>query len=281
LSIYQGYAPALPPFEKPVAASSVFSPHLTVLRLERIRGPYAQLGLLSVLGLCSRWREAALTQSNDLSAEARSLLAGHAPDGTPLERPHLAFAPLAFVGYEHADGHLVGAGVVLPIDLPRQIRREVLLAVARVRELKVGALGVWRVEPVTESRPPWNLQAAAWTAYPAGATHWSTVTPVVYDHHPKVRDRVAYQAGVADMIRQACVRVGLPVPREVVVTAVSAHLGAPLSHEFPRLKRKDGSERRHTHAILLFDEPVCGPVLLGAGRYRGYGLCRPLDRSNP
>ena len=30
------------------------------------------------------------------------------------------------------------------------------------------------------------------------------------------------------------------------------------------------------HAILIFSEPVVGPVLLGAGRYRGYGLCRPL-----
>jgi len=58
---------------------------------------------------------------------------------------------------------------------------------------------------------------------------------------------------------------------------VSAHLGAPASHQFPRLARKDGSECRHTHAILIFDRPVVGPVLLGAGRYRGYGLCRPLE----
>ena len=27
---------------------------------------------------------------------------------------------------------------------------------------------------------------------------------------------------------------------------------------------------------VTFKEPVVGPVLLGAGRYRGYGLCRPL-----
>jgi hypothetical protein len=44
--------------------------------------------------------------------------------------------------------------------------------------------------------------------------------------------------------------------------------------------RKDGSERRHTHAILVFDEPVRGPVLIGAGRYRGYGFCRPLERAD-
>ena len=79
------------------------------------------------------------------------------------------------------------------------------------------------------------------------------------------------------MIRECCSRIGLRAPREVVVTAVSAHLGAPPAHELPRLRRKDGSRRRHSHAILIFDEPVCGPMLLGAGRYRGYGVCRPID----
>jgi CRISPR-associated protein Csb2 len=81
------------------------------------------------------------------------------------------------------------------------------------------------------------------------------------------------------MIRECCSRIGLPPPCEVVVTAVSAHLGAPPAHEFPRLRRKAGSQRRHSHAILIFDEPVCGPMLLGAGRYRGYGVCRPTDGS--
>ena len=81
------------------------------------------------------------------------------------------------------------------------------------------------------------------------------------------------------MISRSCERIGLPVPREVIVTPVSAHLGVPPAHEFPRLERKDGSRRRHVHAILVFSEMVRGPILLGAGRYRGYGLCRPLDSS--
>ena len=72
-------------------------------------------------------------------------------------------------------------------------------------------------------------------------------------------------------------KLGLPAPRKVNFTQVSAHLGIPPSFGFPRLRRKDGSERRHTHAILVFDEPVCGPIVIGAGRYRGYGFCRPLN----
>ncbi len=28
---------------------------------------------------------------------------------------------------------------------------------------------------------------------------------------------------------------------------------------------------------LVFDEPVSGPVLVGSGRFQGYGDCRPLE----
>jgi CRISPR-associated protein Csb2 len=126
-----------------------------------------------------------------------------------------------------------------------------------------------------------NLRAATWTAHPDGATHWSTVTPIAFDRHPKVPDRSAYRREVAGMIAQACSRIGLPEPRDVIITAVSAHLGVPPAFAFPRLQRKDGSLRRHSHAILVFDEPVCGPIVLGAGRYCGYGACRPIADKEP
>lgn len=59
-------------------------------------------------------------------------------------------------------------------------------------------------------------------------------------------------------------RVGRAVPARRVGPRADVNLGRP-------------GERRHAHAILVFDRPVRGPILLGAGRYRGYGLCRPLS----
>lgn len=279
LSVYQGYAPPLSEETKGAAAGTVFSPHLVALRLVPIAGPYRQLDLACTLTIAGRWREALLSQSNDLSDAVRSVLSGHEADGVPLEDPHLALAPLSFVGHAHADGHLLGVGAFLPRDLSRDDRRDVLRALGRVRELKLGRLGVWGLETVTEARPPWNLRARAWTAHPDGALEWSTVTPVAFDRHPKVKGKAAYRAAVVAMIEHCCARIGLPRPRQVVVTPVSVHPGVPPAHAFPRLHRKDGSQRRHTHAILVFDEPVPGPMLLGAGRYRGYGLCRPIDDS--
>lgn len=173
------------------------------------------------------------------------------------------------------------AGAVYAIEQRRIVsaddRRHALRAVARVRRLLLGRLGTWQIGPVTAARPPWNLRPETWTAHPGGATHWATVTPIVYDRHPKTDDRVAYEREVAAMIAQGCVRIGLPEPRQVVVTPVSAHLGVPLANTFPRLRRKDGSERRHVHTVVVFDRALRGPVVLGAGRYRGYGVGRAAD----
>jgi CRISPR-associated protein Csb2 len=229
-----------------------------------------------VLAVAQRWREALLSHSNDLPEGVRRMVSGHDRDGAPLAGPHLAFVPLAFVGHPHADGHLLGMAIALPQDLTSDQRRGVLQVIGRVRELRLGRLGIWRVQGDASVRPLWTLRPETWTADPDGATHWSTVTPVAFDRHPKTKDRAQYQREVAGMIAAACDSIRLPTPREIVVTAVSAHFGVPPEHAFPRLHRKDDSERRHAHAILVFDRPVRGPILLGAGRYRGYGLCRPM-----
>ena len=79
-------------------------------------------------------------------------------------------------------------------------------------------------------------------------------------------------------MKDACTFVGLPRPAEVMLHHTALLEGVPGSREFPRLSRKsDGSLRRHSHATIVFNTKVRGPVVIGAGRYRGYGLCRPRD----
>lgn len=276
LSFSRGYARPLPRENAAIALGTVFAPQLLIFNLEPEASPYRYLDLPSVLVLTQHWRDALLSYSNDLSGSVRAILSGHDESGAPLKGPHLAFLPLAFVCHEHADGRLMGMGLALPKGLSRDDRRGVLLALSRVHRLLLGRMGTWRVEMETSGNPPWSLRSESWTAHPAGATHWSTVTPVAYDQHPKANEKSACHGQVAAMIRHACTRIGLSQPREVIITPVSAHLGAPPAHAFPRLQRKDNSERQHSHAILVFEKAVHGPILIGAGRYRGYGFCRPL-----
>jgi CRISPR-associated protein Csb2 len=278
VAVYHGYTTAPPLGPSEGATGTAFGPHLTVFRLEPAGAPAPRsLDLATSPAVAARWRAALVSESNDLSATARCILSGHDAEGGLLDDAHLAFVPLAFVGHKHADGRLLGMGLALPGGLEPADRRGVMRAIGRVRELKLGRLGLWALTPVTESRPPHSMRSDTWTAWPDGARQWSTVTPIAFDRHPKAKARKAQRVQAADLIRQNCGRVGLPEPGEVIVTNVSTHLGVPPSREFPRLHRKDGSARRHTHAILIFDEPVVGPILLGAGRYRGYGVCRALD----
>ncbi|MGH9527711.1 MAG: type I-G CRISPR-associated protein Csb2, partial [Terriglobales bacterium] len=196
--------------------------------------------------------------------------------------------PLPFVGREHADGHLLGVGLALPRGLSPAERRQLLTALRRLcaQGLRLGPLGVWRLRPADSGVPRRALLPETWTAMPKGAVRWATVTPYVCDRHSKAKDAKEYFAEMAEEIAAAWRRVGHSgsdaageagtADVHVETVAVSAHLGAPPAHQFPRLRRKDGSERRQTHAILTFSRPVVGPLLLGAGRFRGYGLCRPL-----
>lgn len=281
LGLWQGYRRVdteadVPPRE------TVFDPAFTVLRLEPTAEAFGgRLDLTTTLRLTDVLRAALMNRATELGLDpVPEVITGHQLDGQPLHRPHAAFIPLGFVGREHADGHLLGLALVLPRDAhwPRHAveRRQVLTALARIQTLKLGRLGVWRLVPEVRESPAYNLTPEAWTGGHRGARVWGTVTPIVLDRHPKAESRREYYEEVAAVIRQSCERIGLPTPVSVTTGPVSPHLGVPASHEFPRLERKDGSQRRHTHATIVFEEPVVGPVLLGAGRYRGYGLCRPV-----
>jgi len=276
VSLYRGYARSGHVEDPTSAPGTVFSPNIVVFGLERRSGPFATLGLRAAARVIQAWREALLSHLNDLPERLRGIVSGHDQAGGPLQGPHLALMPLPFVSHPYGDGHLLGLAAVLPKGLQMEERRSVLRVLGRVAEIRLGHLGVWELTRDLGERPPWNLRPETWTAYPRGATHWASVTPVAFDRHPKGKDRFSYQREAAEIISGACAAIGLPRPREVVLTPVSAHLGAPPAYLFPRLPRKDGSERQHGHVILVFDEAVCGPVLLGAGRYRGYGLFRPM-----
>jgi CRISPR-associated protein Csb2 len=271
ISTWQGYARAAT-IEQLTIPSSIWENDLVILRMEAIEGAARHLDLSTAFDLTQRLHEAVLSHSPQPIPE---YVSGHAGDSAS-ERPHLAYLPLAFVGAPHADGLIRGLGMAVPRGLSPAQRRIVLTAIAGVRELRLGGLGRWALRVELGDPPLVALTSRTWTGGQKGARTWATVTTVAFDRHPKARDRAAYEQELHEMIASACQRIGLPAPESVVITPVSAHLGAPAAHEFPRMRRKDGSLRRHAHAIIRFSEPIIGPVMLGAGRYRGYGLCRPL-----
>lgn len=207
-------------------------------------------------------------------------LTGHTPDGRPSRKPHLAVLPLPFVGSQHADGSILGIALALPREMDEREAVECLTpflydetGLSVSNRLFDGEWLECQVEQETRERPPQALRPQRWTR---PSRVWASVTPVALDRHYDGNDR---WRRVAEDVKQSCERIGLPRPIEVVLHPVSLVEGAPHAREFTRMIRKsDGASRNHSHAVLVFDQPVNGPVMIGAGRFRGYGLCLPMDQ---
>jgi CRISPR-associated protein Csb2 len=267
---WKGYVSAVQPVPKIKPACSLFDSNLLILR--SLAGP--RLGLESTLQLTAAVRDTVMSRCVQPPPE---WVSGHTADGAPSQKPHLAFLPLPHVGREHAEGHLLGIAIAVPCDVPSAEQQRCLGKLlwdergeCRELEIRMGKIGVWKVVLDEDADSRAAMQNETWAADQKGAVRWATVTPIVLDRHPK-------QPGQAEeTIAVACQRVGLPRPADVVLASVSMFIGAPHARRFPNMQRKTGGNLHHTHAILTFDQPVIGPVLLGAGRYRGYGLCRPL-----
>lgn len=128
-----------------------------------------------------------------------------------------------------------------------------------------------RGELETRESPPHSLRAECWAG---PARRWASVTPVVLDRHHDGKDK---WEKAAEGVKDACVNIGLPRPLDVMLHPVSLVEGVPRANEFPYLTRKsDGGRMHQAHAVILFEQEVEGPVMVGAGRFRGYGLCRPM-----
>ncbi len=282
------YAAPEPPVEAAAAASSFGEDWLILRRVGGVRLP-----MTATAGVAQQVRRALLR----FAAEPiPPVLSGHSADGAPLDRAHLAIVPLPFIGHEQATGMLVGIALVMPRDVDETERTAVFRAVAAweqsIREadpeqavdtpqlpLHLGPAGVLVLERSEWGNLPAALRARAWVG-PARA--WRTATPIALDRNPgQLRSRDPRQlaeatAAATAMIARSCQHLGLPAPIAIELWPASPIAGAAKARAYPAFPGTGKSpDRVLTHARLVFAEPVRGPVLLGAGRYRGLGLCRP------
>jgi CRISPR-associated protein Csb2 len=284
--------------EEVEVAHTVFDPRWIVLARSSEGSNCGRLPITSVVGIARQLNRALQGATVDPVPE---LLSGHRADGSPSESPHVAIAPLPFVGAAHADGSLMGVAVILPRGVSESARADVLrrLAALEKREREARAARGEEATDVAEvrlhlgatgdlvlARSSWerprqaNLRERTWSR---AAHEWITATPVALDvnpgdlHHPDPGKRIHAFEVAEDSIATAAERIGLPRPRRVEVSRSTLLQGAAKPRTYPRYPvAKDRPQRVLVHARLLFAEPVSGPMLLGAGRYLGLGLCRPI-----
>ncbi len=253
-------------------AATVFDPNMLVFRCVGRQ----RFGLESTLMLTDALRRTVLAFLGDHAIP--EWISGHRTDGLPSEQPHMALVPLANVAHRHGDGTVMGLAMVLPRSIATCDRGAVFNAFCidfanggiRRHRLTLGRAGACELVLDDGEKCPWNLQPKVWCAV---SSTWATVTPIVLDRYRKRADGPGFEAGI---IATAVERIGLPRPVAVDIRPTSPHVGAPSGSLYPCLVRRGGEKRQHVHAVLQFAEPVKGPLLLGAGRYCGYGLLRPF-----
>ena len=292
---------ALPPvsYAPPLDGSgSVPSGQFTEMHVfEIVKGPYP-----------------GLVHAREISRAVKLLMLANAADaepvsgldvgGRPTTEPHISVVPLAFVDHRHADGKVRGVAIAMPRGLVGAPADAVLRSTRSVTGNSDGGQGGDPGQFTIDVRGHGTVELAPQAGDPASTLDpstwarqsrtWSTVTPIVLDRAPRERGD-ARDAEVFRIIARSCTLQGLPAPASVYTSNVPYLPGPPLSSAFPRytIPRRAGSPARdggnkkpaadngatdtkvHTHARITFGEAVCGPVVLGAGRYNGYGLCKP------
>jgi len=219
--------------------------------------------------------------------DAPEWISGHTADGSPSKQARPAYLPLGFVDRKHADGHLLGVALAVPRDFEHSERLFELLGQhdgsteyeiepgvpflavkvynPHLENREVGELHL-ELEERPEGRRQFTLKSFTWT-YPHRL--WKTVTPIMLPRFPR------RHLTPEEVVAKACVDSGYPEPVAVRVDQAPFMSGVPHARSFHVRPRQKQPPRPLIHAQLEFSSPVRGPVLIGAGRYFGYGACRP------
>ena len=188
-------------------------------------------------------------------------LHGHGFNGTGFEIAR--FLALPNVGYDHSDGRILGAAVWLPRSCERAVVERVRAA-ARSLDLLRGPkfevkVAPWRGDGPHTARPSrWRQKSATWV----------TAVPAIHERFGRLD---------LQELRRWCRHAGLPEPAAFRRTRVPLVRGALDLHpsEVERGGLRNDHAKPYSHLVVRFTEAVRGPVVIGGGRSRGFGLCIP------
>lgn len=271
------------------------------LILEHIGGDMPDLRACALIARTLRDALLSGYQRIGLGNEIPEVISGHNAEGNPTRAPHLAIIPLTFTGYPYADGHLMGLALVPPRSsriLEDESFRKVLKTLAPIDEERGRRVLVLTTREGTPSDRAFSIRLSPSFESPTGkqsldpaiytrSSHtFGTVIPLALDRHLKEKG-VARLEEITAQIAAACRNIGLPEPEGIAAGKHSAIEGAPSA--YPSAKSpvwmrwrlpQSLASRQLTHAVIRFTQPVEGPLILGAGRFLGLGLCRPLDEDD-
>ena len=250
----------------------------------------------------SRWLP--VTRAPELALAMRNAVIRHADlptpaevsgigsDGEPVDVPHLAFLSMPFVGTPYADGRVMGVVLSIPDSVSEAGRQAIYRAVGTWErsdedrrpplQLADGRV-MLRLKRLQETPEAQTLQRHVWSCE---AQRWISATPIALPRHPgrlsggTIAARAKAWRSAEEAVVVSCEHVGLPAPVNMHLSLSPLIRGARHVRDCPPFQRRGRQggwiRRQLVHADLTFAEPIHGPLILGAGRFAGLGLMRPI-----
>lgn len=214
-----------------------------------------------VSALATLFKEAVLSHYQHIYGEPPPVLHGHgfSTPGYELAR----YLALPDVGYRWSRGRIHGLALWLPPGSDEPLRQMSRDAAFAIRRLTGRGIDVSVVPRDDEARPV----AASPSRWIRRSQRWVTAVPAIHE-----RRRALDLAEAARWCRHA----GLPEP--IHVRSVRTPLASGALDLAPvEVNRPNRPALPYSHVELQFAEPIAGPVVIGSGRQRGFGLCIPVD----
>ena len=207
------------------------------------------------------FKEAVLSLHQSMHGEPSPLLHGHGfkKSGYELAR----YLALPDVGRPWSNGRLHGLALWLPPGTDASTRRKARDAAMDLRRLSGRGVDV-SVAPRSSEESAWAADPSRWCR---PSKTWVTAIPAIHERRRPLD---------LEEITRWCRHAGLPEPVEFRSSRTPFRTGA-LDLAPIEVNRAGRPGLPYSHVELQFDEPVSGPVAIGSGRQRGFGLCEPVS----
>lgn len=205
-----------------------------------------------------------------------------------LEHKQISYVPLPSIGHQHADGMIRNVMLIAPPDMERELTylsERIDGQMLKPEQLEkeddsVSASSASYHAELQLFKPPAGKFISE--CYLGRSNTWHSVTPVILDGHnrkTKSDKPEAIARETEKLICKALQRAGIETTCSFIWQA-SPFLKSSLSaHKYDRDGRHTGYHRpKHlrdltaVHLRLTFEQPVSGPLTIGAGRHCGFGL---------
>ena len=211
------------------------------------------------------FKAAVLSKFQTMHGTPPSILHGHGFEAKGYETAR--YLALPDVGFRNSRGRIHGVALWMPPGTEPSMRTRAGEAALAVRWLRSPTLQV-ALTPRGDQKWPLASNPRRWER---SSRTWVTAFPAIHERHRPIDLKE---------VSRWCTHAGLPAPVDIRWNRTPLVPGAvdlaPIE-----VNRRGRKGRPYSHVALRFAVAVRGPVAIGSGRQRGFGLCVPLGVKSP